>query len=305
MAQVEVMAIPHPIPYQGSKRRLASDLLAYLPADTPRLVEPFAGSGALSLAAAAQKRASAFYLNDINAPLMSLWDAILTQPEKLAERYDWLWHKQLEDRRRYYDRVRDRFNHTHRPYYLLYLLARCVKASVRYNAQGEFNQSPDNRRKGKHPDKMHREIAGAAALLQGKTTVSALDYRDVLQALQPDDVVYMDPPYQGVAAGRDPRYLQSVIFEEFVAALEDLNRRRVAYLVSYDGRTGEKSFGQALPASLNLIHKEINAGRSSQATLLGRRATTYESLYLSPALVERLTPPKPLPVQQELNLIYG
>lgn len=299
------MTIPHPIPYQGSKRRLAGELLAYLPQDTRRLVEPFAGSGALSLAAAASNRATGYHLNDINAPLMGLWAAILTQPERLADRYDWLWHRQLGDRRRYYDLVRDRFNRTHRPYYLLYLLARCVKASVRYNANGAFNQSPDNRRKGKQPDKMRREITGAAALLGGKTTLAAVDYREVIQAVQPDDVVYLDPPYQGVSTNRDPRYLQSVTFADFVEALHDLNRRGIAYLVSYDGRTENKTFGQPLPDTLDLTHKELNAGRSSQATLLGRRATTYEALYLSPALVERLGTPTTPPIQQELKLIYG
>jgi len=39
---------------------------------------------------------------------------------------------------------------------------------------------------------------------------------------------------------------------------------------------------------LNLHKIEINAGRSSQSTLLGKNAKTYESLYLSPALVKRL-----------------
>ena len=40
---------------------------------------------------------------------------------------------------------------TGKPDLLLYLLARCVKAAVRYNASGEFNQSPDNRRRGMPP----------------------------------------------------------------------------------------------------------------------------------------------------------
>ncbi len=37
-----------------------------------------------------------------------------------------------------------------------------------------------------------------------------------------------------------------------------------------------------------LRHLHIHAGRSSQSTLLGRDCETLESLYLSPALVERL-----------------
>jgi DNA adenine methylase len=280
------MSVPHPIPYQGSKRSLAPVILQYFPADTCRLIEPFAGSAALSLAAATHKKAEHFALNDINAPLMTLWHSIIHEPAALADRYETLWEAQSGRERRFYDLVRQRFNQTHRPYYFLYLLARCVKASVRYNANGEFNQSPDNRRKGRQPQAMRQDIERAAALLEGKTTLTAADYRAIRPV--PHDLVYLDPPYQGVCNTGDPRYLEGVNHAEFVRTLHDWNDRGISYLVSYDGRTGNKSFGQKLPDSLNLRLIELAAGTSSQATLLGRHAQTYESLYLSPALVKRL-----------------
>ena len=99
----------------------------------------------------------------------------------------------------------------------------------------------------------------------------------------PDDVVYMDPPYQGVCTNRDPRYISLLGFEEFCETLHGLNRRGISFVLSYDGKTGEKSHGKPMPADLGLIHIEIDAGRSSQATLLGRTHKTYESLYFSPA----------------------
>ena len=46
------MRIPHPIPYQGSKRGIAEAILAYFPQHVTRLIEPFAGSAAVTLAAA-------------------------------------------------------------------------------------------------------------------------------------------------------------------------------------------------------------------------------------------------------------
>ncbi len=99
----------------------------------------------------------------------------------------------------------------------------------------------------------------------------------------------MDPPYQGVCATRDTRYIDSVRFEEFVETLADLNQRQIAYIVSYDGRTGTKKYGKPLPEFLELTQIEVDAGRSSQATLLGRADRTYESLYLSPSLISRIT----------------
>jgi len=124
------MAIPHPIPYQGSKRSLASTIISYFPQDAARLVEPFAGSAAVSLAAAYYGKAKSFVLNDLNQALVSLWDEIISRPNSIASAYEKLWRAQAGQERQYYDSVRAQFNQTQRPDYLLYLLARCVKASV-------------------------------------------------------------------------------------------------------------------------------------------------------------------------------
>lgn len=58
--------------------------------------------------------------------------------------------------------------------------------------------------------------------------------------------------------------------------------------MSYDGRTGNKTFGVRLPENLDLTLIELEAGRSSQATLLNRDDITVESLYLSPRLAEEV-----------------
>jgi DNA adenine methylase len=288
MASVASSTIPHPIPYQGSKRGLAAAILEYFPAKVERLIEPFAGSAAISLAAAHFGKAAHFILNDINEPLMWLWQAIMDEPARLADCYRRMWHEQLGNERAYYDAIRAKFNATREPEYLLYLLARCVKAAVRYNANGDFNQSPDNRRQGAKPSTLKFHINGAAALLRGKTALQSQDYRQVLELATPGDLIYMDPPYQGVCGRRDQRYVEKLSYEHFVSSLELLNDRGISYIVSYDGRTGSKVHGKPLPASLRLRQIELRAGRSSQATLLGRGDCTFESLYLSPALTSRL-----------------
>lgn len=281
--------LPHPIPYQGSKRNLASDILRYFPEHIEVLYEPFAGSAAISIAAAAEGLTQRFFINDLNKPLVDLWDQIINNPEQLAAKYEKLWFDQLDDPKAFYIQIREEFNRTGAPHLFLYLLARCVKASVRYNARGEFNQSADNRRKGMKPQTMKMQIMGASYYLKGKTATASTNYRDILELAKPEDLVYMDPPYQGVCGNRDTRYLESVQFCEFVEALQELNNRKIRYIVSYDGRTGDKSYGQMLPDELNLTLIELDAGRSSQATLLGRDHITIESLYLSPALADELS----------------
>ncbi|MEO8265215.1 MAG: DNA adenine methylase, partial [Ilumatobacteraceae bacterium] len=129
---------PFPIPYQGSKRKLAPAILSCVPVGTSRLVEPFCGSAAVSLFALANGRVQSVWLNDSNVPLAELWSAIIARPDAVVDKYRELWRGQLGREREFYDAVRSNFNRTHEPELLLYLLARCVKAAVRYNSNGDF-----------------------------------------------------------------------------------------------------------------------------------------------------------------------
>lgn len=279
--------VPHPIPYQGSKRRLAPLILTFLPTDVHRLVEPFAGSAAVTLAAAAQGSAKAFVVGDSLRPLVSLWEKITLSPNDVADNYQRIWESQFQDSSiAHYNLVRDEYNATHDPAKLLYLLARCVKNAVRFNRNGEFNQSPDKRRNGMNPGKMRTELASASRLLASKCTFVADDYRAMLKECREGDVVYMDPPYQGVSTGRDNRYHQQLDLGQFIHQLRILNERHIDYIISFDGYCGSQKYGSDLPAELNLTRILVDAGRSSQATLSGRSERTVESIYIS----ERLAP---------------
>lgn len=284
----ERLRVPHPFPYQGSKRGIAERILAHLPTDASRLVEPFCGSAAVSLAAAVQACAGRFWLNDSNAPLMALWMEILDRPAELACHYESLWREQRSDRKAFFVRVRHRFNRTREPQLLLYLLARIVKGSVRYSATGKFNQSPDNRRAGMCPDRMRRQLFAVSALLKGRAKITAVDFREVVAEASEDDILYLDPPYQGTSFTRDHRYYGGLPYDDLVNTLEFMHRSEMSYIVSYDGRTGEKAHGRLLPSRLGLTRLSVPAGRSTQSTLLGRSRQTIESLYLSPSLIERL-----------------
>ena len=186
----------------------------------------------------------------------------------------------------------DKFYETKQPEYLLFLLAKCVKAAVRYNAQGGFNQSPDKRRLGRNPQMMRDDILRVSQLLKGKIEIFSSDYQNILDLTTAENLVYMDPPYQGTGMNGGFNYAGNIKFDNFVTSLFELNNRNVPFILSYDGKTGDKTYGIALPESLNLIKIEINAGRSTQATLLNRSEITYEAVFLSPALVNKIDLPK-------------
>lgn len=293
MKTVHNINVPHPFPYQGSKRGIAKYILPYFPSDVRCLIEPFCGAGAVSIAAAAHGLAKRFAMNDLNKPLMDLWAEILERPGVLCDEYERQWLEQHPDRKGYFFKVRSQFNATHNPHQLLYLLARIVKGSVRYSSDGLFNQSADNRRSGMRPNTMRQNILGVSNLLADKTIISAVDFRNAVRKAKENDLVYMDPPYQGTSFTRDHRYFNGLSYDDFVEALSLMNEKNISYIISYDGVTGEKTHGKLLPKNLSLEHLHIHAGRSSQATLLGNSHETIESLYLSPFLVRRLECEKP------------
>ena len=191
----------------------------------------------------------------------------------------------------YFYKIREEFNKGKKDSArMLFLLARVVKGAVRYNSNGELNQSCDKRRYGTKPNVIANNALAISGLLKDKASFSNLDYKDVLSRAQKGDLVYMDPPYQGTSKRdntRDNRYIQGVEFDEFVEQLRELNDRDIDYIVSYDGKTGDKFIGKTLPKSLELTHVYINAGLSTQATLNGKNEITYESLYASKNLIKR------------------
>jgi len=301
------MKLPHPIPYQGSKRNIADKILCFYPEKFDRLIEPFAGSAAISIASAFFFKANHFVINDINRPLINLWNMMINHPQYMISQYHDIWNGQHGNEEEYYYEIRNRFNETQQPEYLLFLLAKCVKAAVRYNALGKFNQSPDKRRLGRNPRMMQNDILSVSQLLKGRTEVYSTDYSFILENATSDDLIYMDPPYQGTGQNGGFNYAGNIDFDDLVLSLFQLNQRDIPYILSFDGRTGDKSFGKSLPDVLNLTKVEINAGRSTQATLLNREEYTFEAVFLSPSLMKRIDKQKIKQsyCQHELFSCYG
>ena len=286
--------VPLIVQYQGSKRNLAPQILQFMPRKFNRLIEPFAGMAAITIAVSKQQRANQYCLNDLNAPLVRILREAIETPDVLIAEYSKVWNEQLDFEGgsvAHFYKVRDEFNAGDKAAAnMLYLLARCVKGSVRYSSTGMFNQSPDKRRMGTTPATLARNIYQISSYLKGKTTFSSFDYREVLKQAVPGDLVYMDPPYQGVCNTRDNRYYAGIEFNDFVGAIDELNIRGIDFMISYDGQCGKKQYGIDLPEELGLSKVLLNAGLSSQSVLLGRNEVTYEALYLSKNLQNKVQP---------------
>ncbi len=286
-------ATPHIVQYQGSKRNLAPQILRYFPQKFNRLIEPFAGMAAITIAVSKQRRAEQYVLNDLNEPLINILREAINNPQKLIEEYTNVWSEQITfdgGSVEHFYKIRKDFNDGNKSAAnMLYLLARCVKGSVRYSTNGMFNQSPDKRRMGTNPKNLAPNVYMISSFLKGKAEFSSVDYREVTKMAKRGDIVYMDPPYQGVCTTRDSRYFSGICFDDFVECVDDLNSRGIDFVISYDGTCGEKQYGVDLPKELKLKKVMLNAGLSSQSLLLGKKEKTVEALYISPNLSDFTT----------------
>lgn len=293
---------PHIVQYQGSKRVLAPQILQYLPCRFQRLVEPFAGMAAISIAVAKQEMCDTFIVNDLNNAIVGILEQAIESPDLLYSEYEKVWIAQFnhsEGHVAHFYQIRNEYNDGDTaPAKMLYLLARCVKGSVRYGTNGKFNQSPDKRRNGTSPKTLRQNIEAISYYLKGRTAFFSLDYKDILDMTHKGDIVYMDPPYQGTSNARDSRYISGLDFEDFVKSIDKLNSRGVDFLISYDGTCGEKQYGREIPKELGLKKVLLNAGLSSQSLLLGKKETTFEALYISPGLQQYM------PLEKKENNVH-
>jgi len=282
-------SVPHIVQYQGSKRKLAPQILPFFPIRFNRLIEPFSGMAAITLAVASERRTNQFIINDLNLPLLRLLETSVNNPNQLITDYTNIWNEQFTFKagsEAHYYHIRERFNNGEdEPAMMLYILARCVKGAVRYGANGNFNQSPDKRRNGTNPDTLRKNVLGVSHLLKNRCKFFSCDYREILEIAKVGDIIYMDPPYQGVCTGRDSRYYSGISFNDFVEALDRLNSRGIDFIISYDGVCGDKEYGSVLPKYLDLKQIYLDAGLSTQSLFNGEKRLTKESLYISRNLI--------------------
>lgn len=144
---------------------------------------------AMTIAVAFEGRCNKFLINDINAPVVSLLKDSIESPDLLFKNYSELWNAQFnykDGSEKHFYEVRDRFNSGEEySHIMLYLIARCVKGSIRYGSNGKFNQSPDKRRNGTKPETLLKNIRMISILLKGKCDFFSRDYRDILAETGP------------------------------------------------------------------------------------------------------------------------
>lgn len=180
--------------WPGGKYRVVDRIRARLP-EGARLIEPFVGSAAVFL----NTDYPHALLSDINADLITLYRIVQRDVDAFIAASRLLFTDRENDGARYYAH-RARFNAStdawERAVLFLYLNRHGYNGLCRYNARGEFNVPFGRYTRPYFPERELHDFHERAQ----RATFCTADFRTILAAARPGDVVYCDPPYLPLSA---------------------------------------------------------------------------------------------------------
>lgn len=267
---------PSLIKWTGSKRSQSEAIAAFFPANrSGRYFEPFLGGGAVLYHGARHFKSAV--ASDIYAPLINLWKSVKEYPDAVVEAYRNDWEKLQASFPGYFFKVRDRFNAEQNGQDLLFLSRTCVNGIIRFNRQGQFNNSIHLSRRGMKPHLFAAIVERWNATIQN-TEFRVRDYSEVADEATHGDFVYLDPPY----ANSHNRYCEDLELGRFLDFLDALNRKGTSWALSFDGIRGDADLTYALPKELYRYHTTLPSGHSAVQKVLNRSLENVnESLYLN------------------------
>ena len=270
------------VKWTGSKRSQALQIIRLFNHNIETYYEPFCGgcSVLFELLTTKSIKVNKYVCSDLNNDLISLWQTIKSNPNELFDYYNKI-HTELvslndiDKRKQFYLNIRDNFNSNHNPYDFFFLNRTSYNGLIRYNSNGDYNVAYHSLRNGIEPERLHINLLYFSELLNDfDVQFICQSYENVVT--EPDDFLYLDPPYANSSAMYFDDFNSDIFFDW-------LKKQNCAYLLSYDGYCGKKNSVANIPNDLYDYHTFIKSGNSSFRNLKStkdRYETVFESIYL-------------------------
>jgi DNA adenine methylase len=241
----------------GSKQRFAAQIVAAFPQDFRTYREPFLGGGAVL---GTLQPASAV-ASDVLGPLLAIWQTLQARPHDLCTWYEQRWEQSQGDAKvAEYKAIRSSYNAAPNPADLLFLSRSCYGGVIRFAKGGNMN-TPCGAHRPIPPQEFARRVEAWHPRVQG-TRFEHADFEQMLDAAQPRDLVYCDPPYTDCESTLYGA--QAFSLARLMAAIGRCKDRGVYVALSIDGwkRSGTHACEVLIPPGLFESEARIDVGRS-------------------------------------------
>ncbi|NIM11135.1 MAG: Dam family site-specific DNA-(adenine-N6)-methyltransferase [Candidatus Aminicenantes bacterium] len=194
--------------WAGGKQQLLPQLLAKVPDNYNKYIEPFFGGGAFFFALKPREAV----ISDSNPELMHVYEIVAQNVEDLIE----ILKTFKTDKDSYYEiRAQDptKLSEVERAARTIYLNRTCFNGLYRVNKKGQFNVPYGDY---KNPKICHPEELQAASKILKHSKILCGDYKEVLaKYAEEGDFIYLDPPYLPISRYSDfKRYTKEQFYEE-------------------------------------------------------------------------------------------
>lgn len=192
----------------GGKTQLLGNILPKMPKKYGRYIEPFFGGGALFFSV----RPSGGIIADSNPELINLYRSVANDVTSVIANLS-----MLENNEENFYAIRsldwNSMPASEAAARTIFLNRTCFNGLYRVNKKGQFNV-PFGRYK--NPKVLDEKSLLAASILLQDTNIVCGNYKDVLRDhAQPNDFIFLDPPYLPVSAYADfKRYTKEQFYEE-------------------------------------------------------------------------------------------
>jgi len=184
----------------GGKRQLLSEIIPLIDESCDNYVEPFIGGGAVLFRLQPKKA----IINDYNTELINVYRTVRDDLDGLVallkehEKYnssDYYYEVRALDRTPDFDKM----SNLERAARIIYLNKTCYNGLYRVNSLGQFN-SPYG--KYKNPNIVNEVVLRAISkyLNRNEISIRSGDYKDVLNDIEKNTFVYLDPPYMPISS---------------------------------------------------------------------------------------------------------
>jgi DNA adenine methylase len=242
----------------GNKQRFAHEIVSYFPLRFGKYIEPFIGSGAV-LGTLAPRHAMA---SDALAPLIELWRAVAENPEAVAGWYTERWERtKREGKVAGYEAIKVSYNARPNAADLLFIARACYGGVVRFRRKDGGISTPCGVHEPVSPESFRKRLDIWHRRVR-RTRFVQSDFEPVMDAAEPGDMIYCDPPYthtQAILYGA-----QAFDLRRLFATIERCKARGIHVALSIDGtkRSGAMLCHVRIPPGLFEREAMVNCGRS-------------------------------------------